>query len=154
MIDRSGKLMALEAALDEMIADNITITARAVVRHIPEVFKNAFAITRDNPERLQVLGDAQKRQRTIRQLKDQLDPKSRGALQKEVATLKERLLRIEAQRDMLIASHRGLFQAVSSQGRKELYRFYSKYADVEKALTKMGALPTTEISENGKGTKE
>ena len=83
-----------------------------------------------------------------------MDPKSRGALQKEVATLKERLLRIEAQRDMLIASHRGLFQAVSSQGRKELYRFYSKYADVEKALTKMGALPTTEISENGKGTKE
>ena len=154
MSSADKKLVALEDALEEMILEDVDITARAVVRRIPDIFKSATALTRDNPQRLRMIEEAKQRQIAVRALHERANPKSRSALSTEVADLKVKLAQVEAERDLLIASHRALIRAVGEQGLGALHRFYSEYVDVETKLRELGAIASAKVIELPEGDKK
>lgn len=135
------KMQQLEAALEALLMEDANITARAVTRKIPDVFKAVSSITR-NPERLAAVHRFAKKQSELRSLMKTADRKTRGTLVSDVAALEQKNQLLEQQRDLLIASHRALIRAVGEQGVEAWRRFFRDYEHAMRDLEEMRAVPS------------
>lgn len=142
MIDKNAHL---EELLEAMIAENETITARAIVRRSGEVFKNATDITR-NQDRRSKFETAQRRQETIRAAIDRSSKKSRAELERLVEVKNAEIDQLEADKQLLIASHRSMILAVAEMGGFSKWkRFFDGYQATIDKLDSMGGIPTGEV---------
>jgi Skp family chaperone for outer membrane proteins len=105
------KARELETILQRMLNNNIAITARSVVREKDSPFKHASDITRQS-ERKALLNQYQARQSELRALVEKTDKQSRTNLQARVARLTQEIEILQAERDLLIASHKAMLLAV------------------------------------------
>lgn len=142
MID---KIAHLEELLEAMIAENETITARAIVRRSGEVFKNATDITR-NADRRTKFENAQRRQETIRSAIDRSSKKSRTELERLVEVKNAEIDQLQADRQLVIASHRMMILAVAEMGGFSKWkRLFEGYQATVDKLDEMNALPSSEV---------
>lgn len=142
MIDKNAHL---EELLEAMIAENETITARAIVRRSGDVFKNATDITR-NAHRRTKFENAQRRQETIRAAIDRSSKKSRAELERLVEVKNAEIDRLQADKELLIASHRMMILAVAEMGGFSKWkRFFDGYQATIDKLDSMGSIPTGEV---------
>lgn len=142
MID---KTQILEELLEAMISENETITARAIVRRSDDVFKHATDITRSEIRRA-MFESAVKKQQTIQIAIEKSSGKSRADLERLVASKNAEITQLKGEKELLIASHRGMILAVAEMGGFSTWkRFYEKYQSTLDTLEKMGGLPKADI---------
>lgn len=138
MID---KYAILEELLEAMVADNETITARAVTRRSDGLFKHASDLTR-NSARSAMVERYSKKQKTIRSAVERSSGKSRLELERLVATKNDVIEQLRAEKELLIGSHRAMILSVAEMGGFSRWkRFFDHYQDTIDQLEKMGSLP-------------
>jgi hypothetical protein len=139
------KNIHLEDLLEAMIADNETISARAIVRRSGDVFKHATDITR-NETRRAMFEQAVKKQEAIRSAVERSSKKSRAELERLVATKNAEIERLQNENNLLIASHRAMILSVAEMGGFSTWkRFFERYQSVVDTLEGMGSLPEADI---------
>ncbi|RUW64422.1 hypothetical protein [Mesorhizobium sp. M4B.F.Ca.ET.049.02.1.2] len=142
MVDKN---QILEELLEAMIAENETITARAVVRRRDSVFKHATDITRNDARRC-MIDRYTKKQDAIRTAVERSSKKSRAKLEQLVATKNTEIQQLQAQRDLLIASHRVMILSVAQMGGFPTWkRFFERYQSTVDNLERMAALPRSDV---------
>lgn len=142
MID---KAQILEELLEAMIAEDEDITVRAVCRRSDGVFKHATDITR-NDARNQIVKAAITKQDTIRAAVNRSSKKSRTELEKLVATKNAEIVQLQADKELLIASHRAMILAVAEMGGFPTWkRFFERYQSTIDQLEKMRSLPDANV---------
>lgn len=142
MID---KKQILEELLEAMIAQDEDITVRAVCRRSDGVFKHATDITR-NEARHGIVKAAITKQDTIRTAVNRSSKKSRAELEKLVAAKNAEIAQLQADKELLIASHRLMILAVAEMGGFPTWkRFFERYQEVIDKLDGMGGIPTGEV---------
>lgn len=135
----------LAAVLEEMLASNITITARAVTRQLASPFKNASDITRQ-ASRHALLKQFQDRQKMVRDLAEDVDKESVTNLRLKVARLEEACASLRQSRDLLIASHKAMLLSVGEIGGMRAWaKFFPQWDQVRHSLHEMDALPSTRV---------
>jgi hypothetical protein len=142
MIDKNAHL---EELLEAMIAEDETITARAIVRRSGGVFKNATDITR-NVDRRTKFEDAQRKQETIRIAIGRSSGKSRAELERLVEVKNAEIDELQGDRQLVIASHRMMILAVAEMGGFSKWkRFFEGYQATIDKLDGMDAIPSGEV---------
>ncbi|NKL79857.1 hypothetical protein [Rhizobium leguminosarum] len=142
MIDKS---QVLEELLEAMIAEDLDITVRAVCRRSDGIFKHATDITR-NEARSEKVKSAIAKQETIRTAVNKSSKKSRAELEKLVAVKNAEIAQLQADKELLTASHRKMILAVAQMGGLPIWRqFFERYQEVLDNLDSMGSIPTGEI---------
>lgn len=130
----------LQDTLVQMVEDNETISARAITRKLPLVFKSPSSITRDSAVRRSLLDNAIAEQLRIRKIADKDNNKSRKQLIDDTAKLVERLEQVKSDRDLLIISHRMMVRAVGEAGGMAAWlRFFENYKAASERIDKMNA---------------
>lgn len=139
------KFQILEELLEAMIADDEDITVRAVCRRSDGVFKHATDITR-NDTRHDAVKAAITRQETIRTAVNRSSKKSRTELEKLVALKNDEIAQLQADKELLIASHRAMILAVAEMGGFPTWkRFFDRYQATIDQLEKMRSLPDVNV---------
>lgn len=142
MIDKS---QVLEELLEAMIAEDEDITVRAVCRRSDGVFKHATDITR-NEARHGMVKAAITKQETIRTAVNRSSKKSRAELEKLVAMKNAEIAQLQADKELLIASHRAMILAVSEMGGFATWkRFFERYQATVDRLEEMRSLPEVNV---------
>lgn len=142
MIDKS---QVLEELLEAMIAEDEDITVRAVCRRSNGVFKHATDITR-NEARHGMVKAAITKQEAIRTAVNRSSNKSRAELEKLVAAKNTEIAQLQADKELLIASHRSMILAVAEMGGFPTWkRFFERYQEVIDKLDSMGGIATGEV---------
>src|SRR5690606_14710698 len=103
------------ALLEEMLQEDVSITARGVVRRATSPFKHASDITRI-PARRELLRKFKEKQGVERGLKERASKQSRANLVRRVARLEAEVETLRAARDLLIVSHKAMLLAVGETG--------------------------------------
>jgi hypothetical protein len=135
----------LEEALEAMLIEDETITARAAVRRTNGALKHASDITRNN-DRKKLLHNYLTKQQGIRAAVERSSKKSRAELERLVATKNAEIDRLKGEKDLLIASHRAMIMSVSEMGGFSTWkRFFDRYQSSIDALEAMHSLPEAEI---------
>ncbi|WP_374377731.1 hypothetical protein [Dongia sp.] len=146
MSDKSVKLQVLEETLEAMLLDNEDISARAVVRRAPEIFKHASDITR-HTERSDILARYRQRQDEMRIIMGKADKQSKANLSAQLLKKNNEIAELTRQRDLLIASHKAMLLAVGQVGGKKAWKaFFETYQEAVDELESMKAMPTAEIT--------
>ncbi len=134
----------LQRVLEELLARDENITARAVTRHHPTL-KAASSITR-SPARSALLTQYQQRQAEFRRWQRRL---SHQAVAKTAAALADKDLRIttlENQVKLLASSHLAMIKVVGELGGFSKWAaFYEHYSAARKQLEALGALQAASI---------
>lgn len=139
------KTREFETILQRMLNDNVVITARSVTREQGCPFKHASDITRQ-PERKALLDQYKARQSELRALVEKTDKQSRTNLQARVARLTQENETLQAERDLLIASHKAMLLAVGEMGGMAAWRkFFPAWEETRQQLTALQALPSAKI---------
>lgn len=139
------KARELETILQRMLNDNVVITARSVIRENDSPFKHASDITRQ-PERKALLEKYRARQSELRALMEKTDKQSRTNLQARVARLIQENEALQAERDLLIASHKAMLLAVGEMGGMAAWRrFFPVWEETRQQLTALQALPKAKV---------
>ncbi|MDF3865378.1 hypothetical protein P3W53_12935 [Pseudomonas denitrificans (nom. rej.)] len=139
------KAREFETILQRMLNNNVTITARSVIREHDSPFKHASDITRQ-PERKALLEQYQAHQSELRALVEKTDTQSRTNLQARVARLTQENEVLKAERDLLIASHKAMLLAVGEMGGMSAWRkFFPAWEDTRHKLSQLQALPSAVI---------
>lgn len=140
------KMAKLIAALDAMLQDDEDISARGVVRRLPETFKHASDITR-HAERRRELETHQERQTALRSLMEKANKQSKANLSQVIERKNREIEVLVRQRDLLIASHKAMILAVSEMGgRKAWLRFFERHHACVEELEALRAMPCASIS--------
>jgi hypothetical protein len=131
--------------LDDLLARDETITARAVARRHPSL-KAASSITR-SPARSQLLAQYQQRQTEFRRWQRRL-PHQASAQTAAALTEKDlRIAALERQVSLLTASHLAMIRVVGELGGFSKWAaFYEHYAGARAQLEALGALPVATIT--------
>lgn len=142
MIDKNAHL---EELLEAMIAEDQTITARAIVRRSGDVFKNATDITR-NVARRTKFENAKRKQETIRIAIGRSSGKSRAELEQLVKVKNAKIDELQGDRELVIASHRMMILAMAEMGGFSKWkRFFVGYQATVDKLESMDAIPSGEV---------
>jgi hypothetical protein len=137
---------SLIVALDAMLQDDENISARGVLRRLPDVFKHASDITR-HAERRQALENYQERQTALRSLMEKANKQSKTSLTQAIERKNREIEILTRQRDLLIASHKAMILAVSEMGgRKAWLRFFEQYQACVEELEALGAMQNVSVS--------
>lgn len=136
----------LLAVLEDMLASDITITARSVTRVPGAQLKNASDITR-NAQRRALLSQFQDRQRSIRHLAQGQNKQSAANLRLKIAHLEEECIKLRQSTVLLAASHKAMLLAVGETGGMRAWiKFFPQWDEVRKSLIEMDALPDQSIT--------
>ncbi|MDH0614128.1 MULTISPECIES: hypothetical protein [unclassified Agrobacterium] len=142
MID---KAQILEELLEAMIAEDEDITVRAVCRRSDGVFKHATDITR-NEARHRMVKTAITKQEIIRTAVNRSSKKSRAELENLVAMKNAEIAQLQADKELLIASHRAMILAVAEMGGFPTWRrFFDRYQATIDQLENMRSLPDANL---------
>ena len=125
--------------LEEMLAANETITARAVARKHPTV-RHASSITR-HAVRCEVLRQYQARQNQFRTWSDKLPKLSRAKIAVRLAEKDRRIADLQRQVEILRASHVAMIRLVGELGGMGKWlQFFGSFRHVLQELKRIGAL--------------
>jgi hypothetical protein len=126
--------------LEEMLAVNETITARAVARKHPSV-RHASSITR-HPVRSELLRQYQVRQEQFRRWADKLPKISRSSVAARLAEKDQRIADLERQVEILRASHVAMIRLAGELGgMRKWLQFFESSRDALAELKRIAALP-------------
>ncbi len=132
----------LRKVLTEMLAEDIAIGAREVVRRHSSI-KNASDITR-SPERKAILDDFAAKQAELRKLVGKVKRTGTAIAASELQKAKARIAELEAGEAARIESHLAMISAMAQLGgTAKLQMFYSKFAVIRDELARQGALPAS-----------
>lgn len=138
----------LTAILEELLANDVDITARAVVR-VHSSINNPSDFTR-NASRSHVLHLYQKKQEEVRKLSKRIGGSGSSFAARSIEALESRVKELEENEDARILSHIAMINAVCELGgTAQLRRFYSNYSAIRRNLVDQGALPSS-LKEEGK----
>lgn len=122
--------------LEDMLAKDETITARAIARRHPTL-THASSITR-NEERAALLASYQDKQREFRSWQGKKNKLSGDDLALKLAEKDQRIKELEKQVEVLKTSHVAMIRAVGEAGgMAKLLKFYNSYEKVQKDLKKI-----------------
>lgn len=129
----------MECVLQQLIDNDENITARGVVR-IHSQLKAASSITRD-PTRSALLKHYQDKQAELRNWKIRISKKSKLKIADDLANRDLRIVELEQQVDLLIASHVAMIRAVGELGGYAQWsNFFEDYKAVRDKLFQMKAI--------------
>jgi len=145
MSDGMSQLQVLEEILEAMLLDDAEVTARGVARRAGSPFRHPSDITRV-AERKRLLDSYREQQAKLRAVKERTDKQSRTNLALRIAKLEDDKSTAEAERDVLIASHKAMLLAVGEMGGMAAWkRFFTAWEATRESLSRMGALPPTDV---------
>lgn len=104
----------LRRVLEQMLTGGERISARGALKHMPDV-RAPSSLTRD-PVRRQILEEFRRRQAERNAWAERAKKQSVARLEKALADRDRRISELEHQVQVLVASHRGLVQAVGELG--------------------------------------
>lgn len=131
----------LTAILEELLANDVDITARAVVRMHSSI-NNPSDFTR-NASRSHALHLYQKKQEEVRKLSKRIGGSGSSFAARSIEALESRLKELEENEDARILSHIAMINAVCELGgTAQLRRFYTNYSAIRNSLVDQGALPS------------
>lgn len=135
---------AMIQVLEQLLAEDVDITARAVARHHPSL-KAASSITR-SPMRMDLLSKYQERQASYRRWNGRIKRMS-GVEQSSILAARDaRIAELEATVQLLTASHVAMLRTVGELGGFSKWtKFYEDYSSVVDKLSTLGALPTSTV---------
>jgi hypothetical protein len=127
--------------LEALLERDSDITARAVARRHPSV-KAAASITRSE-SRSKLLTEYQQRQNDYRRWRGRVGKQSGDQIAAALATKDKRLAVLEAQLELLAASHVAMLRVVGELGGFAKWAaFYEQFRDARKALNELGVVPS------------
>lgn len=134
----------MQKILEELLAKDVTITAREVARLHPKI-KAASSITRHTGRRL-LLEGYQARQNEYRGWSTKLAKQSKANMAAMLADKDIRIAELEGQVELLIASHVAMIRAVGELGGfKKWLQFFEGYRELIVKLETLGALTKADI---------
>lgn len=132
--------LAMREILEQLLANDIEITARAVARLHPKI-KAASSITR-NEGRSQLLADYQMRQKEYRHWRSRAGKQSSVNVASLLAQKEQRIAELERNIQLLTSSHVALLRAVGAMGGFSKWaQFFDKYQEARNKLLELGAFP-------------
>lgn len=135
----------LQRILEELLAHDENITARAVARHHPTL-KAASSITR-SPARSTLLAHYQQRQAEFRRWQRRLPHQASAKIATALADKDLRIATLESRVQLLAASHLAMIKVVGELGGFGKWAaFYEHYAAARKQLDALGALPVASVT--------
>lgn len=136
--------LEMRQVLDDLLARDEDITARAVARLHPRI-NAASSITR-SVERSQVLAQYQERQAEFRRWRGRPGKLSGIAAAGALADRDVRIAELESQVALLTASHVAMIRAVGELGGFSKWaQFYESYSSSRDQLAQLGALPEATV---------
>lgn len=134
----------MRQVLDDLLARDEDITARAVARLHPKI-NAASSITR-SVERSRMLAQYQERQAEFRRWRGRPSKLSGVAAAGALADRDVRIAELESQVALLTASHVAMIRAVGELGGFSKWaQFYDSYSGSRDQLASMGALPEAKV---------
>ncbi|WP_222564419.1 hypothetical protein [Novilysobacter antarcticus] len=134
----------MRQVLDDLLARDEDITARAVARLHPRI-NAASSITRSK-DRSRLLDEYQKRQAEFRRWRGRPGKLSGVAAASALADRDVRIAALESQVAILTASHVAMIRAVGELGGFSKWaQFYESYRSSRDQLAQLGALPEAEV---------
>lgn len=134
-------LRKLGAVLEKMLLDDENITTRNIIGHLPEMFRHPTDITRP-PGIRELYLSAKERQQNIRRAAAKLKD-SKNTLSAKIETQAKKIASLEADLQLLVASHKAMYAAVGEVGAlKAWLAFFERHQDSLDALTRLKAVPT------------
>jgi hypothetical protein len=130
----------LEGVLQELLSQNIDITAREVARRHSSL-SSASTITRHLGRR-KLVEEYQKRQSEMRAWQARLGKGSKEQVAAELAAQQAKISELDETVRTLVTGHVALIAAVAQVGgMSTLSKFYANFRDVRHQLTLAGAIP-------------
>ena len=138
-------LARLEEVLAVLLNANANISATAAAHHPLSPYKHTSDITR-NPARVALVKQYAEKQIELRRVMERADKQSKSNLTIRIADLEHKIAQMQAQRDLLIASHKAMIFAVGEMGGMAAWhRFFKSWQEVIISLRDMGAMPTADV---------
>jgi len=135
----------LQRILEELLAQDANITARAAARNHPTL-KAASSITR-SPARSALLAQYQQRQAEFRRWQRRLPHQASAKIATALAEKDLRIATLESQVKLLAASHLAMIKVVGELGGFGKWAaFYEHYAAARKQLEALDALPLASVT--------
>jgi hypothetical protein len=135
---------AMVKVLEQLLAEDVDITARAVARLHPAL-KAASSITR-SPMRMDLLSKYQERQASYRRWNGRTKRMSGTEQSAVLAARDTRIAELEAAVQLLTASHVAMLRVVGELGGFSKWtKFYGDYSSVRDKLSTLGALPNSSV---------
>ncbi|SFP09339.1 hypothetical protein [Qipengyuania nanhaisediminis] len=133
-------LEKLGAVLEKMLLEDENITTRNIIARLPRLFRHPTDITRP-PAIRELYIEAKEGQKNIRlaaaKLKD-----SKNTLAAKIETQAQKIASLEADLQLLVASHKAMYAAVGEIGAlKAWLAFFERHQDSLDALTRLKAVP-------------
>lgn len=134
----------MQRILENLLADDHDITARAVARLHP-LIKAASSITRSE-SRAALLADFQTQQREYRAWRGRLGKHSANDTATALAKKDHRIAELESSVQILTTSHVALLRAVGAMGGFSRWaQFFAEHQDVRRKLADLGVVPESVI---------
>jgi hypothetical protein len=140
--DDSPEMMRI---LEEMIAADVTITARAVAR-MHNTVKHASSIIR-HQTRSVLMAQYQERQKQFRAMRVRMPQRSRDQIAAQIAQKDARIAELERKVEILSVSHLAMIRTVGELGISKWLKLYADHRDVRDELNKLGMLPKTDVKQ-------
>ena len=135
---------AMVQVLEQLLAEDVDITARAVARLHPSL-KAASSITR-SPRRMALLSKFQEQQARYRRWNGRVSRMSGTDQSAALASRDARIAELEAAVQLLTASHVAMLRAVGELGGFSKWtKFYGDYSSIRAKLSSLGALPVSAV---------
>ncbi|MGO9603115.1 MAG: hypothetical protein ACLQAT_06885 [Candidatus Binataceae bacterium] len=132
---------SMVAVLEDLVARNETITARAVARHHPSI-KAASSITRSE-SRKSLLAKYQEQQRQFRGWQGRISKQSKHKTAEALSKKDLRIVELERQVAQLTASHIAMIRAVGETGGfTKWVQFFHNFSEIRDQLAASHALPS------------
>lgn len=129
----------LKNILEELLNNDITITAREITRHHPTL-KHASTITR-SIERRSLLKEYQDKQKYFRKHINNSKKQSQSKLALQLAEKDKKITELEKQVQILTASHIAMLKAVGEiEGMSAWIKFFEKNKDTQHYLLNLDGI--------------
>ena len=132
--------------LEEMIAADVTITARAVAR-MHNTVKHASSIIR-HQTRSFLMAQYQERQKQFRAMRGRMPQRSRDQIAAQMAQKDARIAELERKVEILSVSHLAMIRTVGELGGiSKWLKLYADHREVRDELNKLGMLPKPDVKQ-------
>ncbi|MDE2419653.1 MAG: hypothetical protein KGO49_00530 [Gammaproteobacteria bacterium] len=139
-ISKDENNIELIKILDELISNNVDISAREITRRHP-LFSSASSITR-NAERKKLVEIYKQKQEEMRQWQSRLSKTSKNDIAEKLTSQEIIISDLEMTVKSLTQAHLALITSVAQiGGMNKLLQFYENYRDIRNILADVGALP-------------
>lgn len=130
----------LKAILEDLLAENVNISAREVAKRHPDV-ASASTITRDHARR-ELLESYQLRQVELQKWQNRLKKGNKAEVATKLEQQQSRIEQLERNEEILLRGHVSLIAVMAELGgTTKLSSYYSRFSELRNSLTQLNALP-------------